>query len=404
MSVRKPVYLDYNATTPTDPRALEAMLPYFTDRFGNAASRSHSFGWAAEEAVEQGRGQAARLLNAEAKEIIFTSGATESNNLAIKGVAEAYAAKGDHIITVATEHKAVLDTCKRLEKDGSRVTYLPVQEDGLIDLNMLADAITDRTILVSLMAANNEIGVLQPISEIGQLCRDRGVLFHTDAAQAYGKIPLDVDTMCLDLVSMTAHKMYGPKGIGALYVRRRNPRVRLLAQMDGGGHENGFRSGTLNVPGIVGFGRAAEICRNEMERENERLLFLREKLLRGIRDGVGDTYLNGHPTRRLSGNLNISFGGVEGASLLVGLRDIALSSGSACSSGSVAPSHVLRALGMSDDLAHSAVRFSPGRFTTEDEIDYVVSRVIEETNRLRQMNPLNDSTKCAPEPVLAERS
>jgi len=388
MSVKTPIYLDNNATTRTDPRVVEAMLPYFTEIFGNAASRSHPFGWSAEEAVDKGREQIARVIGADPKEIIFTSGATESDNLAIKGVAEMYEDKGDHIITVVTEHKAVLDTCKHLEKQGKRVTYLGVSKDGLIDLDELKDAITDKTILVTVMAANNEIGVLQPIREIGAICRARGVLFHSDAVQAFGKVPLNVNDDNIDLASLTAHKIYGPKGVGALYVRRRGPRVRLSAQIDGGGHERGFRSGTLNVTGIVGFGKAAEIALEEMESEAKRLSYLREKLRRGIQDAIDETYINGSLEHHLPGNLNLSFNYVEGESLLMGLKDIALSSGSACTSASLEPSYVLKALGVGDELAHSSLRFGIGRFNTEEEIDFVINRVIGEVSRLREMSPL----------------
>ncbi|MDX1931278.1 MAG: IscS subfamily cysteine desulfurase [Capsulimonadales bacterium] len=388
MSVEIPIYFDNNATTRTDPRVVEAMLPYFSDKFGNAASRSHPFGWSAEEAVDLGREQVARVIGADPKEIIFTSGATESNNLAIKGVAEMYADKGDHVITVVTEHKAVLDTCKHLEKDGRRVTYLEVGKDGLIDLNQLRDAMTDKTILVSVMAANNEIGVLQPIGEIGKLCRERGILFHTDAVQAFGKVPLDVNEMNIDLLACTAHKIYGPKGIGALYVRRRNPRVRLTAQIDGGGHERGFRSGTLNVPGIVGFGKAAELMQELMPTETPRLLYLRDKLRNNIVNAIDEVYVNGSVEHRLPGNMNLSFNYVEGESLLMGLKDIALSSGSACTSASLEPSYVLKALGVGDELAHSSLRFGIGRFNTEEEVDYVIDRVIREVSRLREMSPL----------------
>ena len=387
MSVTLPIYLDNNATTRTDPRVLEAMLPFFSEVYGNAASKGHSFGWAAEEAVDLGRAQLASVIGADPKEIVFTSGATESNNLAIKGVAEMYAEKGDHFITVSTEHKAVLDTMKHLEHDGKRVTFLGVDKDGLIDLAELADAITDKTVLVSVMFANNEIGVIQPIAEIGKLCRERGVLFHTDAVQAYGKIPVDVNAMNIDLLSFTAHKIYGPKGIGALYVRRR-PRVRLTAQIDGGGHERGFRSGTLNVPGIVGFGKAAELCGQEMEGEMTRLTALRDRLKTGIIDAIDSAYVNGHPTKRLPGNMNISFEFVEGESLLMGLKDVALSSGSACTSASLEPSYVLKALGLGDELAHSSLRFGLGRFTTPDQIEWVINKVIGEVDRLRDMSPL----------------
>ena len=393
MSVKTPVYLDNNATTRTDPRVVDAMLPYLTELYGNSASRGHSFGWAAEEGVDLARQQIANVIGADPKEIIFTSGATESDNLALKGVAEMYADKGDHIITVVTEHKAILDACKRLERDGKRVTYLPVQKDGLVDLNELKAAIDDKTIMVSIMAANNEIGVIQPVAEIGAICREHGVLFHSDAVQAFGKIPLDVNAQHIDLMSLTAHKIYGPKGIGALYVRRRNPRVRLSAQMDGGGHERGFRSGTLNVPGIVGFGKAAEIAQSEMRTEGERLTYLREKLRRGIMDAIDETYVNGHATQRLPGNMNISFNYVEGESLLMGLKDIALSSGSACTSASLEPSYVLKALGVGDELAHSSLRFGLGRFTTEEEVDFTINRVIGEVDRLREMSPLYELAK-----------
>lgn len=388
MSVKLPIYLDNNATTRTDPRVVEAMLPYFSEVYGNAASRSHSFGWAAEDAVENARGQLAKVIGADPKEIVFTSGATESNNLAIKGVAEMYAEKGDHIITVVTEHKAVLDTCKHLEKDGKKVTYLGVGKDGLIDLDELKAAITDKTILVSIMAANNEIGVIQPLKEIGALCREHGVLFHTDAVQAYGKIPLDVNALNIDLLSFTAHKIYGPKGVGALYVRRRNPRVKLTAQIDGGGHERGFRSGTLNVAGIVGFGKAAELLQEELESEAERLTALRNRMAQTIKDACDCCYINGHETQRLPGNLNISFEFVEGESLLMGLKDVALSSGSACTSASLEPSYVLKAMGLGDELAHSSLRFGLGRFTTEEEVDWVARKVISEVSRLREMSPL----------------
>ncbi len=388
MNVTLPIYLDNNATTRTDPRVVDVMLPFFSEHYGNAASRSHPFGWVAEDAVEAARTHIGALVGADPREIVFTSGATESNNLAIKGVAEMYAEKGDHIVTVCTEHKAVLDTCKHLEKDGKRVTYLTVGADGLIDLDELRAAIGDRTILVSIMAANNEIGVLQPMKEIGAICREKGVLFHTDATQAFGKIPLDVNECNIDLASFTAHKCYGPKGVGALYVRRRNPRVRLTAQIDGGGHERGFRSGTLNVSGIVGFGEAARLCQLEMETEAVRTMGLRDRLRTGIVDAIDETYVNGHPSLRLPGNMNISFGFVEGESLLMGLKDVALSSGSACTSASLEPSYVLKAMGLGDELAHSSLRFGIGRFTTVEEIDWVVNKVIFEVNRLREMSPL----------------
>jgi cysteine desulfurase len=388
MSVQTPIYLDNNATTRTDPRVVEAMVPYFSDIFGNSASRSHPFGWAAEEAVDKARKQIADAIGADEKEIIWTSGATESNNLAIKGIAEMYEDKGDHIITAVTEHKAVLDTCKRLESQGKRVTYLPVKADGLIDLDELRDTITDKTILVTIMAANNEIGVLQPIKEIGEICAEKGVLFHTDAVQAFGKVPLNVQEQGIHLLSATAHKIYGPKGIGMLYVRRRSPRVRLTAQIDGGGHERGFRSGTLNVPGIVGFGKAAELMIQEMSVETPRLVYLRDKMRRTIIDAIDEVYTNGSIEHRLPGNLNLSFNFVEGESLLMGLKDVALSSGSACTSASLEPSYVLKALGVGDELAHSSLRFGIGRFNTEEEVDYVSKRVIHEVSRLREMSPL----------------
>lgn len=388
-----PIYLDYHATTPMDERVLEAMLPFFREHFGNAASRNHAFGWVAEEAVEKARKQIASLINANPKEIVFTSGATESNNLAIKGVAEMYAEKGNHIITAATEHKAVLDTCKRLEKRGCRVTYLPVRPDGLIDLDQLRDSITDKTILVSIMYGNNEIGTIQDIRTIGQICHEKGVLFHTDATQAVGKIPVDVIADNIDLLSCTAHKMYGPKGVGALYVRRKNPRVQLTAQMDGGGHERGMRSGTLNVPGIVGFGKAAELCQQLMPEEMPRLQRLRDKLKDGILAELDEVYINGTMERRLPHNLNMSFAYVEGESLLMGINDIAVSSGSACTSATLEPSYVLKALGAGDDLAHSSIRFGLGRFTTEEEIDYTIGKVVEVVKKLRELSPLYEMVK-----------
>jgi cysteine desulfurase len=388
-----PIYLDYHATTPMDERVLEAMLPYFREHFGNAASRNHSFGWVAEEAVEKARKQIASLINASPKEIVFTSGATESNNLAIKGVAEMYAEKGNHIITAATEHKAVLDTCKRLEKRGCRVTYLPVRPDGLIDLDQLRDSITDKTILVSIMYGNNEIGTVQDIRTIGQICHEKGVLFHTDATQAVGKIPVDVIADNIDLLSCTAHKMYGPKGVGALYVRRKNPRVQLTAQMDGGGHERGMRSGTLNVPGIVGFGKAAELCQQLMPEEMPRLQRMRDRLKDAILAQLDEVYINGTMERRLPHNLNMSFAYVEGESLLMGINDIAVSSGSACTSATLEPSYVLKALGAGDDLAHSSIRFGLGRFTTEEEIDYTIGKVVEVVKKLRELSPLYEMVK-----------
>ncbi len=376
-----------------DPRVFEVMKPYFLDIYGNAASRNHSFGWEAEEAVEKSRKQIADLIGATPKEIVFTSGATESNNLAIKGIAEMYAERGNHIITQATEHKAVLDTCKRLEKEGVRVTYLPVKTDGLIDLNQLRDAITDKTILISIMYANNEIGVVQPMAEIAKIAKEKGVLVHSDAVQAVGKIPVNVNTDGIDVLSLTAHKLYGPKGVGALYVRRRNPRVQITAQMDGGGHERGMRSGTLNVPGIAGLGAACEICHKEMAEETKRLRFLRDKLKDRLMNDLDETYINGSMTHRLPHNLNISFAYVEGESLLMGINDIAVSSGSACTSATLEPSYVLKALGAGDDLAHSSIRFGIGRFNTEEEVDYVGNKVAEVVKKLRELSPLYEMAK-----------
>jgi cysteine desulfurase len=383
-----PIYLDNHATTKVDPRVLEAMLPYFGDSFGNAASRNHSFGWVAEEAVETSRKQIADLIGANSKEIIFTSGATESNNLAIKGVAEMYAERGNHIITAATEHKAVLDTCKHLEKQGIRVTYLPLLGDGLIDLDMLRDAITDKTVLVSIMYANNEIGVIQPVREIGAICKEKGVLFHTDGVQAVGKVPVNVIHDNIDIMSITAHKMYGPKGVGALYVRRRNPRVQISAQMDGGGHERGMRSGTLNVPGIAGFGKAAALCHELMPIEMEKHRAMRDRLRAKLESNLEETYINGSMEHRLPHNLNMSFAYVEGESLLMGINDIAVSSGSACTSATLEPSYVLKALGLGDDLAHTSIRFGIGRFNTDEEIDYTANKMIEMVNKLRELSPL----------------
>jgi cysteine desulfurase len=391
--MKLPIYMDYHATTPVDPRVLEAMTPYFTQHFGNAASRNHSFGWEAEEAVETARKQVADLIGANAKEIIFTSGATESNNLAIKGVAEMYREKGNHIITCVTEHKAVIDTCKKLEKLGGRVTYLPVQKDGRISLDDLRAAITDKTILITIMTANNEIGVLQPIADIGAIAKEKGILFHTDAVQAVGKVPFDVIAMKADLVSMSAHKMYGPKGVGALYVRRRNPRVLLAEQNSGGGHERGMRSGTLNVTGIVGMGKAAAIAKAEMTTEGERLATLRERLNKGLHKNLDELYINGSVEHRLPHNLNISFAYVEGESLLMGINDVAVSSGSACTSASLEPSYVLKALGAGDDLAHSSIRFGLGRWTTEEEVDYVIEKLTTVVKRLREMSPLYEMVK-----------
>ncbi len=382
-----PIYLDNNATTRMDDRVLEAMLPYFTENFGNAASRNHAFGWKAEEAVDYAREQIAQLIGADEKEIIFTSGATESDNLALKGIAEMYERKGDHIITVTTEHKAVLDTCRRLEKAGKKVTYLPVQPDGLIDLNQLVDTITDKTVCVSVMFGNNETGVIQSIKEISQIAHSRGAIFFTDATQAVGKIPVDVDECGIDVMAFTGHKIYGPKGIGALYVRRKNPRVKLTAQMDGGGHERGMRSGTLNVPGIVGFGKAAELCRLEMPTEMVRLKEMRDHLEKNLLQ-IEETYLNGHPTQRLPHTTNISFKHIEGEGLMMGIKNIAVSSGSACTSASLEPSYVLKALGLSDELAHSSIRFGLGRFTQPEEIEYTIEYVTKAVAQLRELSPL----------------
>ena len=393
MAIKLPIYMDNHATTPVDPRVVEAMMPYFHEKFGNAASRNHSFGWAAEEAVENARAQIARLINATPKEIIFTSGATESNNLAIKGAAEMYREKGNHIITQVIEHKAVLDTCKRLEKYGYEVTYLPVGKDGRIDLDDLQRAITPKTILISIMYANNEIGVIQPIQEIGKIAKEKGILFHTDGVQALGKISVDVQRDNIDMISLTAHKLYGPKGVGALDVRRRNPRVQLSAQIDGGGHERGMRSGTLNVPGIVGFGKAAEICQNEMAEESVRLRGMRDRLKDSLFAKLDEVYINGSMTHRLPHNINISFAFVEGESLLMGINDVAVSSGSACTSATLEPSYVLKALGVGEDLAHTSIRFGLGRFNTQEEVDYVANRVIEVVQRLRELSPLYEMAK-----------
>jgi len=386
--VKLPIYMDNHATTPMDPRVLEEMLPYFREKFGNAASRNHSFGWVAEEGVETARERVAKLIGAATKEIIFTSGGTESDNLAIKGVAEMYKEKGNHIITAVTEHKAVLDSCKRLEKNGYRVTYLPIQKDGLIDLEDLKHAMDDKTILVTIMAANNEIGVIQAIAEIGKLCHERGVIFHTDAAQAVGRMPIDVIKQNIDLASISGHKMYGPKGTGALYVRHKNPSVQISAIIDGGGHERAMRSGTLNVPGIVGLGKACAIATEEMPHESCRLAGLRNRLKDRIMNRLDGCYINGSMEHRLPGNLNVSFGHVEGESLLMGINDVAVSSGSACTSAMVEPSYVLKALSVGDDLAHSSIRFGIGRFNTETEVDYVADRVVETVQRLREISPL----------------
>jgi cysteine desulfurase len=391
--MKLPIYMDYHATTPVDPRVLEAMMPYFTQKFGNAASRNHPFGWEAEDAVEAARKQVADLIGANAKELIFTSGATESNNLAIKGVAEMYREKGNHVITCVIEHKAVVDTCKKLEKQGLRVTYLPVQKDGRISLDELRAAITDKTILITIMTANNEIGVIQPIAEIGAIAKEKGILFHTDAVQAAGKVPFDVTALKVDLASISGHKIYGPKGVGALYVRRRNPRVLLAEQINGGGHERGMRSGTLNVPGIVGLGKAAELCRLEMEKDTERVRKLRDRLNDGLHQNLDEIYINGSTEHRLPNNLNISFAYVEGESLLMGINDVAVSSGSACTSASLEPSYVLKALGAGDDLAHSSIRFGLGRWTTDEEVDYVIDKLTKVVRRLREMSPLYEMVK-----------
>jgi len=389
MAVSLPIFMDNHSTTPVDPRVLEEVMPYFTLKFGNAASRSHSFGWAAEEAVEYARERIAKLIGATSeKEIVLTSGATESDNLALKGVAEFYKDKGNHIITTVIEHKAILDTCKRLEKEGFEVTYLGVGKDGLVDPADVAKAMTEKTILVSVMLANNEIGTVQPLEEIGKITRARGVLLHSDAVQGIGKVEFDVQKMNVDLASITAHKMYGPKGVGALYVRRGKPRVRLVAQMDGGGHERGNRSGTLNVPSIVGFGKAAEIMRLEGKEENAKLLALRERLHHKLPDGLDEVYLNGSLEHRLPGNLNVSFNFVEGEGLMMAIKDVAVSSGSACTSSSLEPSYVLRALGVGDELAHTSIRFGIGRFNTEEEIDFVVDLVVKAVERLRTLSPL----------------
>lgn len=394
MPVKLPVYMDNHATTRVDPRVLDAMLPYFSEKFGNAASRNHEFGWKAEEAVETARGQVARLIHASPREIIFTSGATESINLALKGVVEAHRAKGVvDIITQASEHRAVLDTCKRLEKAGCQVTYLPIDKEGLVDLEDLRRAITPRTLLISIMHANNEIGVIQPIEEIGKIAKEKKVFFHVDAAQSVGKIPVDVETCGIDLLSISAHKLYGPKGLGALYVRRKDPHVELAALIDGGGHERGLRSGTLNVPAIVGLGKGCELCEKEMVEDSERLSRLRDRLKEAVMTRLHDTFINGSMLHRLPNNLNLSFAGVEGDALLMGINDVAVSSGSACTSLTLEPSHVLRALGVSEELAHSSIRFGLGRFNTEQEVDYVADRVVETVKRLRELSSLFETAK-----------
>jgi len=383
----QPIYLDYQATTPMDPRVLEAMMPYFTYKFGNAHSRSHSYGWEAEEGVEKARAQVAKLIGADEKEVIYTSGATESNNLAIKGVADFYKDRRNHIVTTVTEHKCVLDTCRHLEQEGFTVTYLPVQQNGLIDLDVLRAAVTDKTVVVSIMAVNSAIGVIQPLAEIGKICREKGAFFHTDAAQAAGKIPLDVEAMNIDLMSISGHKIYGPKGIGALYVRRK-PRVRLAAMIHGGGQERGFRSGTLPTPLCVGLGEAAEICMKEMDSEAKRLTKLRDRMLKGLNAKLPEIYVNGDLEQRIPGNLNISFAHVEGESLMMGIKGLSVSSGSACTSASLEPSYVLRALGVEEEMAHTSLRIGLGRFTTELEVDTAVGELVHHVTKLRQMSPL----------------
>ncbi len=387
MPMKLPIYMDHHATTPVAPEVFEAMRPFFLETFGNAASRTHAFGWAAEAAVEAARAQIAGLIGCKPVEIAFTSGATEADNLALKGVASAYRERGMHLITAQIEHHAVLDSCKRLEKEGFQVTYLPVDRTGLVDPDDVAKALTPKTILVSVMLANNEVGTIQPLAEIGRICKERGILLHSDAVQAIGKIPVNVDTLGVDLMSLTAHKLYGPKGVGALYVRMGKPRVKLIPQMDGGGHEKGRRSGTLNVPGIVGFGKACELAGRLMADESARLTALRERLWAGITTRLNHVHLNGHPTRRLPGNLNASFGFVDGESLLMSLKEVAVSSGAACTSATMQPSHVLRAMGLNEDLANSSIRFGLGRGNTEEEVDYVGDRVVEQVTRLRAMHP-----------------
>jgi cysteine desulfurase len=398
MPLKLPIYMDHHATTPVAPEVFEAMRPYLVEQFGNAASRTHPFGWAAEAAVEAARAQIAQLIGCKPIEMVFTSGATESDNLAIKGVAQAYREKGNHLITCQIEHHAVLDSCKRLEKDGFQVTYLPVGRDGLLDPTDVAKAITPKTVLVSIMLANNEIGTIQPLAEIGRVCRERGVLLHSDAVQGVGKIPVNVDALGVDLLSLTAHKLYGPKGVGALYVRMGKPRVKLVAQIDGGGHEKGRRSGTLNVPGIVGLGKACELAGQIMATEAARLIALRERLWAGIRARLDHVHLNGHPTLRLPGNLNVSFEFVEGESLLMSLKDVAVSSGSACTSASLEPSYVLKAMGVAEALAHTSIRFGLGRGNTEEEVDYVCDRVVEQVTRLRAMSPLYEMAQAGVDP------
>jgi len=393
MAVKLPIYMDNHATTPVDPRVVDAMLPYFTERFGNAASRNHSFGWAGEEAVENARAQVASLIGATPKEIIFTSGATESDNLMIKGVAEMYREKGNHIITQAIEHKAVLDTCKRLEKYGYEVTYLPVQRDGRVDPEDVRKAITPKTILITVMYANNEIGIINPISEIGKIAKEHGIIFAVDGVQAVGKIPVDVQKDNIDLLAISGHKIYGPKGVGALYVRRRNPRVQLSAIIDGGGHERGMRSGTLNVTGIIGLGKACELAQQEMPEESKRMRALRDRLRAGLEAKLDEVYINGSVEHRLPNNLNMSFAYVEGESLLMGINDVAVSSGSACTSATLEPSYVLKALGVGEDLAHTSIRFGLGRFNTEEEVDYVTEKMVQVVTKLRELSPLYEMAK-----------
>ena len=391
--MKLPIFLDYHSTTPVDPEVLKEMLPYFTEVFGNAASRNHEFGWTAEAAVENARTQIASLLGATEKELIFTSGATESNNLALTGVAEMYKEKGNHIITTSIEHKAVLDTCHYLQSKGFEITYAPVDQYGQVNPEDIRKLITPKTILVSIMFANNEIGTINPIAEIGKICKEKGVLFHTDAVQAVGKVSIDVQKMGIDLLSLSAHKIYGPKGVGALYVRRKNPRVRVSPLIHGGGHERGMRSGTLNVTGIVGFGKAAELAKRLMPEETECLRKLRDRLWDGIRNGLDEVYLNGHPTERLCNNLNVSFAYIEGESLMMGMKELAVSSGSACTSASLEPSYVLKSIGVGDDLAHTSIRFSVGRFTTDEEVDYAIDKVIRTAKRLRDLSPLYEMAK-----------
>jgi len=393
MADRAPVYMDHQATTPVDPAVLESMLPFFSREFGNAASRSHVFGWRAEEAVEKAREEIASLIHAAPGEIVFTSGATESDNLALFGAAEARAEKGKHIITCRTEHKAVLDACGRLERLGYRVTHLPVDSHGRVSAEAVADAVTDGTILISIMAANNEVGTVHPVEEIGRIAKAKGILFHCDAAQAVGKIPMDVEAMGIDLMSFSAHKMHGPKGVGALYVRKRHPRVRIAPQIVGGGHEKGLRSGTLNVPGIVGFGKACEIASKIMPEESIRLAGLRDRLQTRILSELQDVHLNGHPRLRLPHSLNVSFAYVEGESLMMSMNDVAVSSGSACTSASLEPSYVLKAMGVSDELAHTSLRFGLGRFNTAEEVEYVAGRVVESVIRLREISPLYEMAR-----------